>query len=140
MHEVLLVNRAGGLSLPRKSVGKLTDSPDMTIDVYRGRKRTQQYNPPPRQRSIKRHQTSIHSNNIPRHDSSPNNKRTQSVSHSKSRPSTRTTFPHYFILPRLKSLRKQGKILPIHNMIYIMNFFQYKFRGGRGGLGGGDVC
>ena len=39
MHEVL-VNRLGGLSLPRKSVVKLTDRPDMTIDVYRGRKTT----------------------------------------------------------------------------------------------------
>ena len=37
MHEVL-VNRLGGLSLPRKSVVKLTDHPDMTLDVYRGRK------------------------------------------------------------------------------------------------------
>ena len=33
MHEVL-VNRLGGLSLPRKSVGRLTDHPDMTLDVY----------------------------------------------------------------------------------------------------------
>ena len=39
VHEVL-VNRLGGLSLPRKSVGKLTDRPDMTIDVYHGRKTT----------------------------------------------------------------------------------------------------
>ena len=37
MHEVL-VNRLGGLSLPRKSVVRLTDRPDMTFDVYRGRK------------------------------------------------------------------------------------------------------
>ena len=41
MHEVL-VNRLGGLSLPRKSVVRLTDRPDMTLDVYRGRKTTQQ--------------------------------------------------------------------------------------------------
>ena len=41
MHEVL-VNRLGGLSLPRKSVVRLTDRPDMTIDVYRGRKATTQ--------------------------------------------------------------------------------------------------
>ena len=41
MHEVL-VNRLGGLSLPRKSVGRLTDRPDMTLDVYRGRKTTMQ--------------------------------------------------------------------------------------------------
>ena len=41
MHEVL-VNRLGGLSLRRKSVVRLTDRPDMTIDVYRGRKTTMQ--------------------------------------------------------------------------------------------------
>ena len=34
LHEVL-VNRSGGLSLRR-----LTDRPDMTLDVYRGRKTT----------------------------------------------------------------------------------------------------
>ena len=39
MHEVLF-NRLGGLSLPRKSVVRLTDRPDMTLDVYRGRKTT----------------------------------------------------------------------------------------------------
>ena len=39
MHEVL-VNRLGGLSLPRKSVVRLTDRPDMNLDVYRGRKTT----------------------------------------------------------------------------------------------------
>ena len=43
VHEVL-VNRLGGLSLPRKSVVRLTDRPDMTLDVYRGRKTTVQYN------------------------------------------------------------------------------------------------
>ena len=36
VHEVL-VNCLGGLSLPRKSVVRLTDRPDMTLDVYRGR-------------------------------------------------------------------------------------------------------
>ena len=41
MHEVL-VNRLGGLSLPRKNVVRLTDRPDMTLDVYRGRKTTKQ--------------------------------------------------------------------------------------------------
>ena len=41
VHEVL-VNRLGGLSLPRKSVVRLTDRPDMTLDVYRGRKTIQQ--------------------------------------------------------------------------------------------------
>ena len=43
MHEVV-VNRLGGLSLPRKSVVRLTDRPDMTLDVYRGRKTTVQCN------------------------------------------------------------------------------------------------
>ena len=43
VHEVL-VNRLGGLSLPRKSVVSLTYRPDMTLDVYmyRGRKTTMQ--------------------------------------------------------------------------------------------------
>ena len=41
MHEVL-VNCLGGLSLPSKSVVRLTDRPDMTLDVYRGRKTTMQ--------------------------------------------------------------------------------------------------
>ena len=39
VHEVL-VNRLGGLSLPWKSVVRLTDRPDMTLDVYRVRKTT----------------------------------------------------------------------------------------------------
>ena len=39
MHEVL-VNRLGGLSLPRKSVVRLTDRPNMTLDVYHGCKTT----------------------------------------------------------------------------------------------------
>ena len=43
VHEVL-VTRLGGLSLSRKSVVRLTDRPDMTLDVYRGRKTTIQYN------------------------------------------------------------------------------------------------
>ena len=42
MHEVL-INRLGGLSLPRKSVVRLTDRTDMTLDVYRGRKTTMQH-------------------------------------------------------------------------------------------------
>ena len=46
MHEVL-VNRLGDLSLPRKSVVRLTDCPDMTLDVYRGRKTTMQCNNDP---------------------------------------------------------------------------------------------
>ena len=41
VHEVL-VNRLGGLSLPRKSVVMITDRPDVTLDVYRGRKTTRQ--------------------------------------------------------------------------------------------------
>ena len=41
MHEVL-VNPLVGLSLPRKSVVSLIDRPDMTLDVYRGRKITMQ--------------------------------------------------------------------------------------------------
>ena len=41
MHEVL-VNRLGGLSLPRKRVVRLTGRPDMTLDAYRGRKTTMQ--------------------------------------------------------------------------------------------------
>ena len=36
----VLVNRLGGLSLPRKSVIRLTDSPDLTLDVCRGSKST----------------------------------------------------------------------------------------------------
>ena len=39
VHKVL-VNRLGGLSLPRKSVVRLTGRPDMTLDVYRERKTT----------------------------------------------------------------------------------------------------
>ena len=34
MHEVL-VNWLGGLGLPRKSVVRLTDRPNMTLEVYR---------------------------------------------------------------------------------------------------------
>ena len=41
MHEVL-GNRLGGLSLPMKSVVRLTDRPDMTLDVYRGTTQQQQ--------------------------------------------------------------------------------------------------
>ena len=42
VHEVL-VNRLGGLSLPRKSVIRLTDCPDMTLDVYRATTTTALY-------------------------------------------------------------------------------------------------
>ena len=41
VHKVL-VNCIGGLSLPRKRVVRLTDRPDMTLDVYGGRKTTKQ--------------------------------------------------------------------------------------------------
>ena len=47
MHEVL-VNRLGGISLPRKTVVRLTDRPDMTLDVYCGRKTTMQQQKQPR--------------------------------------------------------------------------------------------
>ena len=39
---LVLVNRLGGLSLPRNSVVRLTDRPDMTTAVYHGRKATNQ--------------------------------------------------------------------------------------------------
>ena len=45
VHEVL-VNRLGGLSLPRKSAVRSTDRPDITLDVYRGRKTTTQQHSP----------------------------------------------------------------------------------------------
>ena len=38
-----LVNRLGGLGLPRKSVVRLTDRPDIAVDVYRGRKTTRHH-------------------------------------------------------------------------------------------------
>ena len=41
MHEILVINnRLGGLRLPRNSVVRLTDRPDMILDVYRKRKAT----------------------------------------------------------------------------------------------------
>ena len=39
VHEVQ-VYRLGGLSLPRKTAVRLTDRPDMALEVYRGRKTT----------------------------------------------------------------------------------------------------
>ena len=45
MHEIL-VNRLVGLSLPRKSVVRLTDRPDMTLDFYHGRKTIKQQQQP----------------------------------------------------------------------------------------------
>ena len=56
MHEVL-VNRLGGLSLPRKSVVRLTDRPDMTLDVYSGRKTTMQQ----QQQLLKKSEKLLHS-------------------------------------------------------------------------------
>ena len=47
MHEVL-VKRLGGLRLPRKSVVRFTDRPNMTLGVYRGRKTTIQQQQPPK--------------------------------------------------------------------------------------------
>ena len=44
VHEVL-VNRLGSLSLPRKSVVRLTEHPDITLNVCRGRKTTIQLQP-----------------------------------------------------------------------------------------------
>ena len=41
MHKVL-VNRLGGLSLPRKSMVRLTHRTDIILDVYRGRITTTQ--------------------------------------------------------------------------------------------------
>ena len=62
MHEVL-VNRLGGLSLPKKSVVRLTDRPDMTLDVYRGRKTTnQQHNLSQQGQPLKKRITSSWSN------------------------------------------------------------------------------
>ena len=54
VHEVL-VNRLGGLSLPRKSVVRLTDRPDMTLDVYRGRKTTMQHSHQMKKRAAAMH-------------------------------------------------------------------------------------
>ena len=42
MHEVLIYRGLGGLSLPRKSLVRLSGRPDMPIAVYRGRKTTTQ--------------------------------------------------------------------------------------------------
>ena len=36
----VVVNRLGGLNLPRKSVGRLANRPDLTLGVYRGRNTT----------------------------------------------------------------------------------------------------
>ena len=39
----ILVYRLGGLSLPRKSVVRFTDCPNMTLDVYHGRKKKKKF-------------------------------------------------------------------------------------------------
>ena len=44
MQEVLVNGFIGQQGLPRKSVVRLIDSPDMTINVYRGFKMTTQLN------------------------------------------------------------------------------------------------
>ena len=59
MHEVL-VNRLGGISLPRKSVVRLTDRPDITLDVYRGRKTTMQQ----QQQQIPASPNSLHTKDV----------------------------------------------------------------------------
>ena len=46
LNVLVVVNHLGGLSLPMKSVVRLTDRPDMTLDVYRGRKTTMQQQQP----------------------------------------------------------------------------------------------
>ena len=57
----VLVNRLGGLNLLRTSVVRLTDRPDMTLDVYRGRKPTtqQQQNQLPRDKQRDREQQTL---------------------------------------------------------------------------------
>ena len=40
--KLLSYNRVNSVAIPRKSVVRLTDCPDMTLDVYRGRKTTMQ--------------------------------------------------------------------------------------------------
>ena len=63
MHEIL-VYRLGGLSLPRKSVVRLTDHPDMTLAVYGGRETTtEQHNSSSRKTIIK--QLNINEINVP---------------------------------------------------------------------------
>ena len=53
MHEILVYS-LGGLSLPRKSVARLIDRPDMTIAVYHGREtKTEQHNSLSRKTIIK---------------------------------------------------------------------------------------
>ena len=62
MHEVL-ANRLGGVRLLRKSVVRLTDRPNMTLDVYRGRKTTIQ------QQQLSLEKSCVHSR---RHSFDPN--------------------------------------------------------------------
>ena len=48
----VLVNRLGGLSLSRKSVVRITNRPNMTLDVYRRCKTTMQQQQQPKQLNI----------------------------------------------------------------------------------------
>ena len=64
MHEVL-VNRLGGLSLPRKSVVRLTDRPDMTLDVYRGCKTTIQQQQQPNNSGRQCHLVTLAEDHLP---------------------------------------------------------------------------
>ena len=66
VHKVL-VNRLG-LSLPRKNVVRLTDRPDMTLDVYRGRKTTIQYNNNHSQFSLREETGQLNAFEMPRND------------------------------------------------------------------------
>ena len=85
-------------------------------------------------------QTNIHSNNAPRHASSPNNKHPQSVSHHKPHPSTRTTFLHYlFIFPRIQSLYKQGTGDDLANTLCDLHYECSEGRGLGGSLMEGGV-
>ena len=80
-------------------------------------------------------QPNIHSNNVRRHDSSHNNKHPQSVSHP--RPAlTRPTFLHYILLPRIKSLRKQGTEDDLINTQYDLHYELLLMSVPRGGVGG----
>ena len=92
----VLVNRLGVLRLPRKSVVRLTDRPDMTLDVYRGRNTTTKHSPQTKtfQTTVKQTCTQTMSLDMTS-PGTPNNKHPQSVSHPKLCPSTRTIFLHY---------------------------------------------
>ena len=115
-------------------MGRLTDRPDMTMDVYRGRKTTPQHQTKIYKTTVKQTYTQTMSRDM---TAAPITTNTQSVINPEPSPSTRTTFLHYLCLPRIKSLRKQGTgtILSIHNMIYNNECSERVGVGGRG-LGG----